>query len=134
MIEKVLLKRSDVLVEGEPKLPTSQDMLHGELAINYKKDHETISALNDNDEIATFSSDVQVNEWISSAASAINQTISAHTGNDGIHLPAVTSTDNGKVLRVVNGEWTLVTPITVYAGSESPGDSLGNNGDIYTQI
>lgn len=134
MIEKVLLKRSDVLVEGEPKLPTSQDMLHGELAINYKKDHETISALNDNNEIATFSSDVQVNEWISSAASAINQTISAHTGNDGIHLPAVTVADNGKVLRVVNGEWTLVTPITVYAGSESPGDSLGNNGDIYTQI
>ena len=134
MIEKVLLKRSDALVNGEPKLPTSQNMLHGELAINYKKSHETISTLNDNDEIATFSSDVQVNEWISSAASAINQTISAHTGNDGIHLPAVTASDNGKILQVVNGVWTLVTPITVYSGSETPSNSLGNNGDIYIQI
>ena len=264
MIEKVLLKRSDVLVNGEPKLPTSQDMLYGELAINYKKDYETISTLNDNDEIATFSSDVQVKGWITSATSGIDQTIqqslsgyvysvsynstdkkiyfydkenhqiqtyvdttdfikdgmvndveimspsagtnsgvsclvitfntdagkedieipistifnpssyytkddidsrgyltsaftetqlsTASTGNGNVitgltvnnhqittergqvdSLPSVTASDNGKILIVSGGTWTLTTPVIIYAGTGTPNGNLGNNGDIYLQ-
>ena len=71
---------------------------------------------------------------LSASTTGINATLTAHTGNTGIHLPAVTSSDNGKVLQVVNGVWTLVTPVTVYTGSNTPSDSLGNNGDIYIQI
>lgn len=48
-------------------------------------------------------------------------------------LPEVTSADNGKVLMVVNGEWTLVDPVTLYSGSTSPSNETGNNGDIYVQ-
>ncbi len=48
-------------------------------------------------------------------------------------LPAVTSTDNGKVLKVVNGEWTLVSPSQIYSGSGTPNNAQGNNGDIYIQ-
>lgn len=48
-------------------------------------------------------------------------------------LPAVSSTDNGKVLQVVNGVWTLVMPATLYSGSGTPSSSQGNNGDIYLQ-
>lgn len=71
---------------------------------------------------------------LSASTTGINATLTAHTGNTGIHLPAVTASDNGKVLQVVNGVWTLVTPVIVYTGNNTPSDSLGNNGDIYIQI
>ena len=48
-------------------------------------------------------------------------------------LPTVSSTDNGKVLQVVNGAWSLVTPVSVYTGSAAPNSDNGNNGDIYIQ-
>lgn len=35
---------------------------------------------------------------------------------------------------VVNGEWILVNPITLYSGSGTPNNSKGNNGDLYMQI
>lgn len=45
----------------------------------------------------------------------------------------MTENDNGKVLQVVNGEWALVTPVSVYSGSSSPDNTQGNDGDIYLQ-
>ena len=51
----------------------------------------------------------------------------------GSALPTVTSADNGKVMMVVEGAWALVTPTTVYTGSNTPQNSLGNDGDIYLQ-
>ena len=57
----------------------------------------------------------------------------AHIANTTIHLPAVTSNDNGKVAMVVNGQWSAATPVTVYSGSIAPDNVLGNNGDIYLQ-
>ena len=48
-------------------------------------------------------------------------------------LPAVTASDNGKILQVVNGAWALVTPTTVYTGTDVPLSSVGNDGDIYLQ-
>lgn len=49
-------------------------------------------------------------------------------------LPDVTSTDNGKILKVVNGVWTLVDSIVTYAGETNPPQTFGNNGDIFLQI
>jgi len=48
-------------------------------------------------------------------------------------LPSVSSTDNGKVLMVVNGQWAAATPTVIYTGSNAPDNSLGNDGDIYLQ-
>ena len=63
-----------------------------------------------------------------------NQTITG-TGNVTINeLPTVSSSDNGKVLQVVNGQWQLVTPTTIYSGTGTPDNSQGNNGDLYMQI
>jgi len=63
-----------------------------------------------------------------------NQTITG-TGNVTINeLPTVTSSDNGKVLQVVNGQWQLVTPLNLYSGTGAPDNSQGNNGDLYMQI
>jgi hypothetical protein len=51
--------------------------------------------------------------------------------NDSAFLPSVSSSDNGKVLRVVNGAWVLISPSFIYAGEGEPDDNNGNNGDIY---
>ena len=67
-------------------------------------------------------------------------TFNTHTGttmasrtSSQMHLPTVSVTDNGKILRVVNGAWALVDPATIYSGSGTPAQSLGNDGDIYLQ-
>ena len=62
-----------------------------------------------------------------------NQTITG-TGNVALNtLPTVSSSDNGKVLMVVDGAWQLVSPVSLYSGSSAPSNSQGNNGDIYVQ-
>ena len=48
-------------------------------------------------------------------------------------MPSVTSADNGKILKVINNEWSATTPNIVYGGTSTPMPSLGNNGDIYLQ-
>jgi hypothetical protein len=48
-------------------------------------------------------------------------------------LPTATSSDNGKILQVVNGSWTLVTPVSIYSGNGSPDNGQGTNGDLYIQ-
>jgi hypothetical protein len=61
------------------------------------------------------------------------QTITG-TGNVTISgLPEVTSSDNGKILMVVNGQWQLVSPSILYSGTGAPNNENGNNGDIYVQ-
>jgi hypothetical protein len=48
-------------------------------------------------------------------------------------LPEVSSSDNGKVLRVINGQWTLIHPAIIYTGDGTPSSNEGNDGDIYIQ-
>ena len=76
------------------------------------------------------------------ANSAITTNLREHTGttipdtaytSSQMHLPEVTADDNGKTLRVVNGEWALVSETNVYSGSGEPSQSLGEEGDIYLQ-
>ena len=64
----------------------------------------------------------------------INSQAVTGTGNLTINeLPSVSSTDNGKVLQVVNGAWALVSPATITSGSGTPSNSTGNDGDLYLQ-
>lgn len=62
-----------------------------------------------------------------------NASINIETGGAGSGLPTVTSQDNGKILQVVNGQWELVTPSTIYTGQGAPDNLLGIDGDIYLQ-
>ena len=48
-------------------------------------------------------------------------------------LPSVVAGDNYKVMQVVNGSWTLTTPVMIYSGSATPTIATGNNGDLYFQ-
>ena len=56
-----------------------------------------------------------------------------HINSSALHLPTVSSSDNGKILMVSGGTWQLVTPSVIYAGNSVPENVLGNNGDIYLQ-
>lgn len=114
----VVHKKSNVLIEGVPKLPSASTLEYGEIAINYAQSGETLSIRNSADQVVPFPSKPTVEKMINE-----------HGGG----LPAVTASDNGKILRVVNGVWSAATPLNVYSGSNSPDSSLGNNGDIYLQ-
>ena len=63
------------------------------------------------------------------ANQATNETINIQVNE----LPTVSASDNGKILMVVNGAWSLVTPTSIYNGTSTPDSSLGNNGDLYIQ-
>ena len=56
-IEHIQHVKSNVVLEGKPKLPQSGVLVEGELAVNYSDGYETISLENTNNEIVTFSSD-----------------------------------------------------------------------------
>lgn len=133
-------KRSSVVTNGQPKLPTSQQLEVGEIAINFAEGHETLSIINSVSGIATFSSDsVLDGKFITgatingSAATISNGSAEFNIELGGSGLPEVTAADNGKVLQVVNGQWALVVPAIVYTGNAEPSNVLGNNGDIYLQ-
>ena len=69
-----------------------------------------------------------------SSGAAAYTTVTAHTGNTSVHVPSHSSSDSGKVLSVdSNGNLVWITPVSVYTGSQSPAQSLGNDGDIYLQ-
>ena len=56
-VNNISHKKSVVTEDGKPKLPTPDQIVYGEIAINYAKDVETISLKNNSDEIVTRSSD-----------------------------------------------------------------------------
>lgn len=68
-----------------------------------------------------------VNTFTANASSNVTANIQVN------ELPTVSSSDNGKILQVVNGAWALVTPVTVYIGTSTPNSSQGINGDLYVQ-
>ena len=115
-IYKVIHKKSVVVNQGVPKLPTSGSVEYGEIAVNYAASAETLSIRNSADIVVPFSSDNIINARIAASG-----------------LPAVTVAENLKVLQVINGQWDVVTPLVVYSGDDNPPSSLGNNGDIYLQ-
>ena len=56
------------------------------------------------------------------------------SGGSSSVLPVPTSSDNGKILIVSNGEYVLTNPTTLYSGSSAPSSSQGQNGDVYLQL
>ena len=54
MSKKVLNKRSNVVLgDGNPKIPTAEQMEYGEIAINYASGVETLSTKNADDEVVS---------------------------------------------------------------------------------
>ena len=64
-------KKSVVVEDGRPKLPTPDQIVYGEIAINYAKDVETMSIKNNSDEIVTFSLDKAIEKKIAESKKVI---------------------------------------------------------------
>ena len=56
-VEHIQHLKSSVVIENQPKLPLTNALVEGELAVNYADGFETISLKNTNGEIVRFSSD-----------------------------------------------------------------------------
>lgn len=69
---------------------------------------------------------------LSSSVTAINSKTGSWDNLEG--LPAVSSADNSKILMVVNGSWNLVSPSVIYSGTNTPANTVGNDGDVYLQV
>ena len=81
-----------------------------------------------NETVSAFSSCEKSNEI---SGKTDESAFTAHTSSQLLHLPTVSASDNGKVLMVVNGQWSAVTPTIIYMGDGTPTSSQGNEGDIY---
>ena len=69
---------------------------------------------------------------LSSSVTTINSKTGSWDNLEG--LPAVSSADNSKILMVVNGSWNLVLPSVIYSGTNTPANTVGNDGDVYLQV
>lgn len=151
-MSRIKHKRSSVVSNGRPKLPTKNTLEIGEIVINFADGYETLSILNTSSGIATFSSDEIIESKIPTytdisnsgfTKSAITNVVingSSATVLNGVAsmniscLPDVTASDNGKILQVVNGSIALVTPVSIFSGTTEPSNNLGIDGDIYLQL
>ena len=57
--KKILIKRSNEVIDGVGKLPQSSDLQYGELAINYAGGYESLSFKNDDDIVVTIGMNVK---------------------------------------------------------------------------
>jgi hypothetical protein len=100
MAQSVKFKRSSVVSNGAPKLPTSEQINVGELAINFAKDYETISTKNSSGEVVTFSSDVVLAKRYATSADVVTA-INSVAGGGGVGT--VTDVTVGGVSVLNNG-------------------------------
>ena len=95
---------------------------------------QSLNNLNDRlNELSGNSGSQEVITALSGSVMGLSAATSAHASNSGIHLPEVTASDDGKIMKVVNGVWTLSNPVNIYTGTDTPTQSLGNNGDLFLQ-
>ena len=110
-----------IQADGTVYLPLSAKGLRiGDALITYTSDGLKVSALNGTG---------AMNLYATGGVSALGMS----SGGSSSVVPVPTSSDNGKVLTVANGEYVLTAPTTVYSGSSAPSSTQGQNGDVYLQ-
>ena len=79
-------KRSSVVNDENgiktPKLPAPEKLVHGEIAINYAKDYETLSIKNSSGDVVTFSSDSIIDRKIDDIKKDLASVVSVKLGAD----------------------------------------------------
>lgn len=92
-IDKILHKRSSVVTDNTPKLPSADQLEYGELAINYADEYETISIKNASNEIVEFKSKEYVDNLVSKKQDVISdlETIRANATKGATALQSIPS-------------------------------------------
>ena len=124
----------DITSNNDSELASIQDGV-------YKLHYVTVTGSDENEIRTLYSSGILIqdgtNQYLYKEGELLKRTKSNNTWGSWqssiLMLPTVTSSDNGKILMVVNGAWTLVSPSILYSGSGAPNNAQGNDGDIYVQ-
>ena len=95
MINYISLKKSKQIVNGLPKLPTSDQLKEGEIAINYANGYETLSIKNSDNKITTFSSTEQIEKYVDTTLG--NKLGSGFTGENSANTVTSIIEENEKI-------------------------------------
>lgn len=117
-----------------PTVPTNVSAFTNDAG--YTTNTGTITAVRMNGNVVASSGEANLGTVITShqQLKTINNESIVGTGNLTVSgLPAVTASDNDKMLKVENGAWSVVRPVMIYSGTSAPSSSTGSNGDIYIQ-
>ena len=87
-----------------PKLPTSEQLADGEIAINYAADYETISLKNNLSDIVTFKPDTYNSEKYATNAYVRENLGEIITNKDDLTAIAEAEGDNGVLTKTTNGD------------------------------
>lgn len=92
-IDTILHKRSSVVTDNSPKLPSADQLEYGELAINYADGYETFSIKNASNEIVEFKSKKYVDNLISKKQDVISdlETIRTNAAKGATALQSIPS-------------------------------------------
>ena len=81
MANKIIHKHSSVITDNKAKLPTSEQLDYGELAVNFAAGVETISLKNNEDEIVEFKSNEYYETIINNAVNNAEERLKTLEGN-----------------------------------------------------
>lgn len=101
-IEHLIHKRSNLVVENQPKLPTSEQIEYGEIAVNYAKGHETLSIKNSASEIKTFSCDDNILIDYHKDETSVNPTVTINGDTHCSHVYEFTASLNSLTVDCTN--------------------------------
>lgn len=136
-------KMSRVVNDNTPKLPTAEQLVYGEIAINYAENLETLSIKNDANNVVTFSSDSIIDKKIDNIKKDLASVVSVKLGEDTLESENFLNfDDDGKSLAVrsIDANATKLKNKIVVAGIDGKlgagnyqnGDEIDAGTDIQT--
>ena len=122
MANTVLHKRSSVVENGQPKLPTSEQMKHGEIAINFAKDLERISLKNTDNEIVTFIPEHEIDKRIADVVASTSN-LEIKKDENATHITLNVETVDGVAVYTI-GESDIASASEVAENEEVTAQAL----------
>ena len=127
--------KSNVVLEGKPKLPQPGSLVEGELAINYAEGVETISIKNSSGDIVTFSSDDYYSKQkLGSAFTDANSAVTVTEYIEENELIVSTALNDLKENKLDASAYTPTDLSNYYTKSETSGATeLSTEFELYVQ-
>ncbi len=135
-------KMSRDVNDNTPKLPTAEQLVYGEIAINYAKDYETLSIRNSDDAVVTFSSDSIIDKKIDDIRDNLASVVSVKLGEDTPESENFLNFDDDGVslsVRSIDADSTRTTDRILVAGGPLDSPALRDilkkdeNGNAYIE-